>query len=61
MVAALIYMTKGAFRALPGVANLQLPWLSWPTTFFPPYDVLRLITLPLSIKDSEYNFATYNM
>ena len=32
-----------------------------PTTFFPPYDVLRLITLPPSIKDSEYNFATHNI
>ena len=34
---------------------------SWPTTFFPPDDVLRLITLPPSFKDSQYNFATYSL
>ena len=33
---------------------------SWPTTFFPP-DVLMLITLPPSFKESQYNFATYSL
>ena len=49
MFAALIYLTKGAFRGLCPewlICNYHATMSgSWPTTFFPPCDVFRLISL----------------